>query len=143
MFIIEPYFNSRYERYGYKQLFNYLDSQRVYDQIVISNKIDGSHQYIHYLYFGKINPTYYSNNVKRTRFADGWINLEYIGNYKFTNSAAGIELIPKKSLLVVGENEVSFTVGPIFVIDDLRGDRLFEVYDVDQVKKSLEETAEN
>lgn len=142
IFVIEPYQTSRYQRYGYKQLFSYLDSQITYDQVYISQKIDNSHQYIHYLYFQKVDPEFYLSNVVRYRGEDGWIVFEKVGRYNFLPSVPGLETFPAKSLLVVGEKEVSFPAAPITGFSDLRGDLLFEVYDVDQVKEELKKQHE-
>ena len=37
-------------------------------------------------------------------------------------------------LIVAGEKEIEFPKPPIYVIGDLRGDKIFEIYDVSQVK---------
>ena len=141
--IVEPYKTSRYQRYGYKELFNYLESQKDYDNFYISSRIDNSHQYIHYLYFQKVDPNWYLNNAKRTRGEDEWVAFESIGKYKFVPSVPGLELIEPKSLVVVGEKEVTFPIAPNIIFNDLRGDKIFEVYDIDKVKEAIVDSNEN
>lgn len=138
-FYIEPYYNSRYERYGYKSLFNYLKiNENKYSNILISQQIDNSHQYIQYLYFDKIDPNFFRSTVDRQRNSQGWVDVKSIGKYKFVHSIPRIPEIPKNTLAVVGENEVEYPVFPKFIIRDLRGDILFKIYDIDQVKEKLE-----
>lgn len=143
IFYIEPFYTSRYQRYGYKELFNYLVSKEgQYNQFIISKKIDNSHQYIQYLYFQKVDPEYYQANVKRTRGKDGWVIFDSIGEFKFVPSLPGIDSMPEKSLLVVGEKEVTYPSAPIHTINYLNGDPGFLIYDVDQVKLKLKENEE-
>src|SRR3972149_9534327 len=135
-----PKVSSRFQRYGYKQLFNYLQSQKdSYSQIAVSRRTDDAKQYIHYLFYEKINPSLFfdPNYTFRYRGEDGWQVVERIGNFEFYPSTPGTNNLPPKSLLAVGEKEVSFPSKPIFTVDDLNGDRLFEVYDIDQVKASI------
>jgi len=135
MFYSEPYFTSRFQRFGYKELFNYLASkEQEYDKIVISRKIDYGHQYMQYLYFAKVNPAYFIQNAQRHKSQDGWVILDSIGKYDFVDSVPGIDRLPTKTLIVAGEKEIEFPKPPIYTIDDLRGDTIFEIYDVSQVK---------
>lgn len=140
IFYIEPFYTSRYQRYGYKELFAYLTSrEKDYNQFVISRKIDNSHQYIQYLYFQKIDPRFLQENARRTREKDGWVVFQSIGKFEFVPSVPSIESMPKKSLLVVGEKEITFPLGPIHTINYLNGDPGFLIYDVDKVKEKIEE----
>src|SRR3989338_3236465 len=135
LFLVEPYFTSRFQRFGYKELFNYLASkEQEYDKIVISRKIDYGHQYMQYLYFAKVNPAYFIQNAQRHKSQDGWVILDSIGKYDFVDSVPGIDRLPTKTLIVAGEKEIEFPKPPIYTIDDLRGDTIFEIYDVSQVK---------
>lgn len=135
MFYVEPFFTSRYQRYGYKELFTYLNNQKSsYEHFYISGKIDNSHQYIQYLFHQKVDPQYFLSNVKRSHAKDGWVSMESIANYHFPQSAPGPEQIPKKSLLVTGSKEVNYPVGPISQVKYLNGEVGFEVYDVDSIK---------
>ncbi len=139
-FYIESFYNSRYERYGYKSLFNYLKiNENKYSNILISQKIDNSHQYIQYLYFDKIDPNFFRSTVDRQRSTEGWVDVKSIGKYKFIPSIPDVlPKIPKNTLGVVGENEVQYPIPPKFIIRDLRGDILFKIYDIDQVKEKLQ-----
>lgn len=138
IFYIEPFYTSRYQRYGYKELFEYLVSrQNNYNQFVVSRKIDNSHQYIHYLFTQRIDPRFLQEDAKRTKEKDGWVIFGSLGKFTFVPSVPGIESLPEKSLLVVGEREVNYPVGPIHVLKYLNGDRGFEIYDVDQVKHKM------
>lgn len=135
LFLVEPIKTSKEERYGYRQLFNYLGSQeKNYNQILISKKIDYSHQYIQYAFFQKIDPKYFIENSIRPKTNNGWVDFDSIGKYKFVHSMPGFKQIPPKSLAIVGEKEITYPMDPKRVIRDLRGDIIFEVYDIDQAK---------
>lgn len=136
---VEPPNTSRYQRYGYKELFSYLQQQTAYDHYIISRKIDNSHQYIQYLYFQKIDPKFLQENIKRSRGRDGWVQMESIGKYTFAPSLPGVENIPPKTLLVSGQKEVTFPLGPIFTIYYLNGDPGFLIYDIDKVREKIQE----
>ncbi len=144
LFLVEPYITSRAERYGYKELFSYLKSQEnSYSRIFISKKIDSSHQYIQYVFFQKVDPRYFIANAIRPRTYDGWVDFESIGKYQFVHSVPDVPKIPPKTLAVVGENEVEYPIPPKFIIRDLRGDILFKIYDIDQVKEKLQAANKN
>ncbi len=144
LFLVEPYATSRAERYGYKELFSYLESQQnYYSQILISKKIDSSHQYIQYIFFQKVNPRYFIANANRPRTDNGWVDFESIGKYQFIHSIPDVPKIPKNTLGVVGENEVEYPTAPKFIIRDLRGDILFKIYDIDKVKEKLQAINKN
>ncbi|MBI3443560.1 hypothetical protein HY008_02730, partial [Candidatus Woesebacteria bacterium] len=136
IFYIEPFYTSRYQRYGYRQLFDYLAGSD-YSQFVISRKIDNSHQYIQYLFTKKVDPAFFQTTAIRERDKDGWVIMRSIGKFTFVQSAPGIESLSEKSLLVVGEKEVSYPIGPIHTINYLNGDPGFLIYDVDQVKLKI------
>ncbi|MEK9146638.1 MAG: glycosyltransferase family 39 protein [Patescibacteria group bacterium] len=139
IFYIEPYYTSRYQRYGYKELFGYLTSRDDYNQFIISRKIDNSHQYIQYLFTQKIDPKFLRINAKRIREKDGWVVFQSLGKFTFVPSIPEIELLPEKSLLVIGEKEASYPVGPVHVFKYLNGDIGFEIYDIDQIKAKINE----
>lgn len=144
LFLVEPYTTARAARYGYKELFNYLGSQEnSYNQILISKKIDSSHQYIQYVFFQKVNPQYFIANANRPKTDNGWVDFESIGKYQFVHSIPEVPKIPKKTLGVVGENEVEYPIPPKFIIRDLRGDILFKIYDIDEVKEKLQAVVNN
>lgn len=134
LFLVEPVVTSRGERYGYKQLFSYLASQENnYDQILISKNIDSGHQYIHYAFFQKIRPDDFLKSYRPIK-ENGWVDFESLGKYKFVYGVPPYEKIQPKTLAVVGDIEVDYP-NPKFAINDLRGDLLFKVYDMDQVIK--------
>ena len=137
LFYIEPYYTSRYQRYGYRQLFDYLATKDDYNQFVISRKIDNSHQYIQYLFSQKIDPKFLQENAKRIREKDGWVVFQQLGKFTFVPTVPGIESLPDNSLLVVGEKEVSYPIGPISTINYVNGDPAFLVYDVNEVKRKI------
>lgn len=141
-----PKISARYQRYGYKQLFDFLDSKRAsYTQIAISRKTDDAKQYIHYLFNAKYDPKFYleSGQTVRYRGPGQWQVVEKIENVVFYPSVPKLDTLPPKTILAVGEKEVSFPAKPIFLVNDLKGDQLFEVYDVDEVKKKIEEIKRN
>ncbi|MEX2028029.1 MAG: glycosyltransferase family 39 protein [Candidatus Curtissbacteria bacterium] len=140
LFLTEPYVTSRHQRYGYKQLFGYLNTKESeYGNIYISKKIDNSHQYIQYAFFQKLDPDYFVENAKRERGKNGWTEFASIGKYYFISSAPAAGNLPGKSLIVVGEHETEYRAKPEFVINDLRGDIIFKVFDTDKVREGLEE----
>ncbi len=137
MFTYQPKISSRYQRYGYKPLFNYLESQKNrYNLIAVSRKSDDAKQYIHYLFYEKVDPSEYQNASFATKYrgADNWAIVERIGNIYFFPSAPTIQNMPANSLLAIGEQETSFPVKPIYAIDYLNGDKAFGVYSVDELK---------
>ncbi len=138
-----PKIYGRYQRYGYKQLFDYLQSQQSsYDQIVVSRKSDDAKQYIHYLFYEKYDPHRYqeSETVVKYRGEDKWVRVEKIDKFRFYPEILEPGALPEKTLLAVGEKELSIQIDPIFTVVDLNGDRLFEVYDGDGIKEKLKET---
>lgn len=137
LFLTEPYVTSRYHRYGYKQLFEYLNSQKdQYEGIYISKKIDNSQQYIQYAFFQKIDPNYFIKNTIRTKAENGWTEFESIGKYYFIPSVMGAEEIPDNSLLVVGEHEIEYKK-PQLLIRDLKDDIIFKIFDTNEVKQEM------
>ena len=133
-----PKISARYQRYGYKQLFDYLESQKhAYKQIAISRKGDDAKQYIHYLFYEKYDPQNFLNSTVRYRDQGKWQVVEKIGKFSFYPSAPGLETLPANSLLAVEGTEAKellFPINPVFVVNDPKGDRLFEVYDVDLLR---------
>lgn len=126
-FFIEPFYTSRYQRYGYKELFDYIkQSESRYDNILISRKIDYSHQYIQYLFFSKVDPHLVQTDSIRTHDNGGWIVFSKIGKYNFVPSVPDLNTRPK-SLIVVGESEIP-SKNWIYTIKDVRGDTIFEIY---------------
>lgn len=143
LFFHVPQISARYQRYGYKELFQYLESQESnYKQIIVSRKSDDAKQYIHYLFFTKTDPDLFRNNVTRHRDENGWVIVEKIGNFQFFPTTPDIVSLPEKSLVAVGEHEIQLQIKPIYTIDDPKGDRLFEVYDGDQLKTAKKEYEE-
>jgi len=136
-FVIYPQTSPRSFRYGYKQLFNFLKSQEgSYNQFIISNKLDQSHQYIFQLFFQEIDPGYYQNPINVTRYFDqgGWVVVTRIGNYYYAPSVPDLNKFAPRSLLVVTKGEVNNQTEPIFKIDYPQGGNVFEVYDIDRLK---------
>lgn len=131
-FYIEPFYNSRYQRYGYKSLFNYLNTQQDnFSKILISKKIDNSHQYIQYAFFQKVDPVYFQENAKR-HHENGWIVFDSIGKYYFSPAVPDIKALEPNILIVAAESEID---GPaaIHLIRDVRGDILFKIYNSDDL----------
>ena len=86
-----------------------------------------------YLYFAKVDPNFFLANAARHK-ENNWVVFDSIGKYDFVSSVPGIDRLPTKTLIVTGQKEIEFPKAPIHVISDLRGDTIFEVYDVSQVK---------
>lgn len=125
-----PKYTARYQRYGYKELFQFIESQKSnYSQVIISRRSDDAKQYIHYLFFTKYDPAKYQNNVSTSTDKDGWRSIDQIDNIKFYASTPSLGDIPANSLIVTGDNELASNNLPlIYKIDDPKGDRLFNVY---------------
>ncbi len=82
-----PKFTARYQRYGYKELFQFIENQKSnYSQIIVSRKSDDAKQYIHYLFFTMYSPNKYQNNVIFSRDSQGFRSVDQIENIKFTPS---------------------------------------------------------
>ncbi len=119
-------------RYGYKQLFDYLAKEKNgYSQIIVSRRSDDAKQYIHYLFFEKVDPQEFLNPQVTTRYRDqnGWQVVEKIGNVYFYQSLPSLENLPPKSLIGVGEIE-AIPVESLFTVKDPKGDKIFEVYNL-------------
>lgn len=142
MFLYYPKVSGKYQRYGYKQLFTYLENQRkFYKTIAVSRKSDDAKQYIHYLFYNKIDPSLFNNPAYTVKYRgkDSWQVVEKIGNVEFYSSVPRLEDLPQNSLLAASEKEVQTKIKPNFVVNYLNGDRAFEVYNVDELKKELNE----
>lgn len=138
MFYFYPQISGQSQRYGYKQLFEYLEKERNnYTVVAVSRKTDDAKQYIHYLFFAKIDPREFhsEDSTRKYRGDDKWRVVERINNVVFYETTPSITELPENSLLVVGNKEVSLPVNPIFTVNYLNGDRAFEVYDVDQINE--------
>lgn len=134
-----PKISGRYQRYGYKELFNFLDSrQNDYNQVIISRKNDDAKQYIHYLFYENISPEKFFNPSFTTRYRgqDKWQVVEKIGNIYFYPSAPGFDNLAPRTFLASEEHEIRPGQKPIWVVEYPNGDTAFEVYDVD---KALEQ----
>ncbi|MBI3443559.1 glycosyltransferase family 39 protein [Candidatus Woesebacteria bacterium] len=141
LFAQSPQIAGRAQRYGYKELFNYLESQKGnYYEIAVSRQGDDAKQYIHYLFFTKPDPEIFFDPEISTRYrgGDGWQVVEKIGKVHFYEQTPKIVELPPATLLAVSANELSTLQEPIFTAKYLNGDSAFEVYDVDQLKKALE-----
>lgn len=130
-----PAVSGQYQRYGYKELFQYLNSQKDdYQQIVVSRRGDDAKQYIHFLFFTKYNPKTYLSDVKRYTGGDGWQVVEKVSNFYFYPSIPPLEKLDDDSLLAVEDIEASFPVDPVKEINYPNGDKLFSVYKVEEIK---------
>lgn len=125
-----PKYTARYQRYGYKELFQFVESQKSnHSQIIVSRRSDDAKQYIHYLFFTKYNPAKYQNSVSISRDKDGWRSIDQIDNIKFYASIPSLKDLSADSLVVTGDKELSDNkLLLIYKIDSPKGDRLFNVY---------------
>ncbi len=136
-FVIYPKTSEKEFRYGYKELFTYLKAQEnAYDQFVISNKIDQSHQYIQQLFFQKIDPKSIQKQVYFDRHinADGWVVVTRIGNYNYHESVPNISNYPSKTLIAVTKGEITTPVAPNYTIKYSNGDEVFDIYDLSKLQ---------
>lgn len=136
-FVIYPKNSAQSFRYGYKQLFSYLKTQENnYDQFIISNKIDQSHQYIFQLFFQKIDPNFYHNPANVNRYFDqgGWTVVTRIGNYNYVPSLPSLDKYPSKTLIVVTKGEMNYPTALVYKIDDPQGKNVFEIYDLGKIR---------
>ncbi len=134
LFLAEPFDNSRYQRYVYKSLFMQLKSyDNNYDNFYISTNVDDAKQYIHYLFYNSIDPSYYFNNSKKGKNVDGWIVLESIGKYHFVQEDLDYNSLPPRSIVArqASQNTIKQAKAQI---RDLRGEIIFEIVDVDEIK---------
>lgn len=136
-FVIYPKNSAQSFRYGYKQLYKYLKTQEGnYNQFIISNKIDQSHQYIFQLFFQKINPNFYHNPSNVGRYFDkgGWTVVTRIGNYNYVPSVPTLDEYPAKTLLAVTKGEINYPTALVYKIDNPQGENVFEIYDLDKIR---------
>ena len=137
-----PQMSARYQRYGYKELFTYIENERKnYSEVIVSRKGDDAKQYIHYLFSQRYDPQKYLTTIGNHRYRgqDSWIRVNQIENIKFMPAAPNVEILPGASLLVISHNEVQYPLQPIFIVYDFRQDPLYEVYETDNLKKAVEE----
>lgn len=133
-----PKIYARSQRYGYKQLFDSIENEKNnYQEVAISRKWDDSKQFMLYLFFEKYDPKKYLKEEAKTRYRepDMWQVVERIDNIRFYPATPPINGLPKKSLIVLPvreKNEIHLGGKLLFVIDDPKGDRLFEVYDFEK-----------
>lgn len=127
-----PIYTARYQRYGYKELFTFLEGERSkHSQVAISRHSDDAKQYIHYLFFTKYDPAKYQKNVVFSKDSEGWRSVDQIENIKFYASTPSINDLPKDALIAMGGKEMtSDRLFEIFKIDDPKGDRIFNVYSI-------------
>lgn len=131
----EPFKISRYQRYGYQQLFDYLKGvKNDYDQVYISRKIDSSHQYIQFLFWNKVDPAFFQNNNVTDYESSGWVSVRSVGSYNFVPSITA-KTLPDKTAVVASEHELTTQVAPNYIIKDIRGDIIFEIFDGDKIKQ--------
>lgn len=136
-FVTDPQSSTNNFRYGYKELFSYLQSQeKNYNKFIISDKIDQSHQYIFQLFFQKIEPNYFQqpSYVDRHLNQDGWVVVTRIGNYHYVTSVPDLTKYPPKTLIAVTKGEISSSTQPVNTINYPNGDTIFKIYDVDSLK---------
>lgn len=127
-----PLHSARYQRYGYKELFTFLEKEKSkHSQIAISRRSDEAKQYIHYLFFTKYDPEKYHSNAIFSKDKLGWESVDRIDNISFSESTPTVDNLPPDSLIVTGAKEVSAdNLLEVYAIDDPRGDRLFNVYTI-------------
>lgn len=127
-----PVYAARYQRYGYKDLFLYLESEKAkHSQIAISRHSDNAKQYIHYLFFTKYDPQKYQRTVISSKDKHGWESVDQIENIKFYASAPSLNELAPDSLIVTAEKEISTRrLMDVFKVDDPKGDRVFNVYTI-------------
>ena len=127
-----PKYAAMYQRYGYGELFKYVESQKSnYSQIIVSRKSDDAKQYIHYLFFTKYDPSNYQKNAFFSRDKLGFRSVDQIDNIKFSSSVPPLNTIPIGTMIVSGNNELSSKdLRPLKTIVDPKGDVLFNVYEL-------------
>ncbi len=136
-FVIYPKNSAQSFRYGYNRLYSYLKTQENnYDQFIISNKLDQSHQYIFQLFFQKIDPNFYHNPANISRYFDqgGWTVVTKIGNYNYVPSVPSLDKYSSKTLLIVTKGEMNYPTALVYKIDNPQGENVFEIYDIGKMR---------
>lgn len=139
MFFHYPQISGRSQRYGYKELFTYLEGERTnYSQIIVSNQRDSAKQYIHYLFYNQISPNVLTDagQTKRYRDQGGWQVVEQIRNVRFLQKTPTLDQLPDSSLLALSEKEKDLKTVPVYTVFYKNGDKFFEIYGTDQVKSN-------
>ncbi|OGH03148.1 MAG: hypothetical protein A2798_01830 [Candidatus Levybacteria bacterium RIFCSPHIGHO2_01_FULL_37_17] len=105
-YVHTPIENSKYWQYGYRQVFEYAkERQDKYDKIIVTYKYD--QPYIYYLFFNKIEPSWYQKNWDYNN--DGEIErmTRIIGKYEFRNIDYAVDSKAKNVLLIGTPDEIS------------------------------------
>lgn len=78
--------------YGYKEAYKYLSEvESDYENIYFTNVLGRPH--IYYLFHNKISPEYYRNNSEIERDVFGFVHVNKIGKYNFSNVGNSVNSI--------------------------------------------------
>lgn len=113
-------------QYGYKDLFLKLSIiDKNYQKVVVTYKYD--QPYIYYLFYNKIDPTWYQNNWDYLGTGQTERFKRVIGKYEFRNLNFGVDKNLKNTLLVGTKDDFPRDVKPIDEIRYLDGSTAFEI----------------
>ena len=130
-YITYPAFSVTVSQYGYKPLFQYLKTvENNYERIYISRRFDDAKQYIWYLFYNQYPPQSFQEKIDVDWRVDNnnWIQVNRIGKYYFVETIPGS--YNSSDLLVGVKQEVPKIYKPIKIIDNLKGDPLYYIFDI-------------
>lgn len=105
-----PKYHARYTHYEYKELMDYLKGmgETEYSNIYISNKYFDTKQYMFYLYYFEVDPSWYQKAENKDWHTEdnGWIRITRVGRWQFVSSLPDVNDVPDSSLYIGSREEV-------------------------------------
>ena len=106
-----PKYHAKYTHYEYKELMDYFKGvgEDKYSNIYVSNQHFDSKQYMFYLYYFGIDPSWYQK-VENKDWHDegnGWLRIARIGQWRFVALLPDVNGVPDDSLYVGSKAEIS------------------------------------
>lgn len=105
-----PKYHAKYTHYEYKELMDYFKGvgEEEYSNIYISSQHFDSKQYMFYLYYFGIDPSWYQK-VENKDWHDegnGWLRVARIGQWRFVALLPDVNGVPDDSLYIGSKEEV-------------------------------------
>lgn len=105
-----PKYHARYTHYEYKELMDYLKGigETEYSNIYISNKYFDTKQYMFYLYYFAVDPSWYqkAENKDWHKEENEWIRVTRVGSWRFVSSLPDVKEAPDLSLYIGSKEEI-------------------------------------
>lgn len=105
-----PKYHAKYTHYEYKELMDYFKGvgEDEYSNIYLSSQHFDSKQYMFYLYYFGIDPSWYqkSENKDWHDEGNGWIRITRVGGWRFVALLPDINEVPDDSLYIGAKAEI-------------------------------------